>query len=161
MTNYLVNNCHKCPCDKKRKDKTKDLIVTNDDIKLEISTPAVSVNKVDTDIMDDDKTIKAFEELVKTLQITQVSELYSLLIKTNHTKFVNHTSISDIVCEVFMSVFKTTPGINNLVNNNYLSIFKLLKRILIDTGASKSIIKCSYMSSNIYNANKKVSNIYS
>ena len=59
-----------------------------------------------------------------------------------------------------MSVFKTTPGINNLVNNNYLSIFKLLKRVLIDTSASKSAIKHSCMPNNIYNANKKISNIY-
>ena len=59
-----------------------------------------------------------------------------------------------------ISVYKTTTGIDNLVNNNYLKTFKFLKYILIDTSASKSIIKHSCIPNNVYYANKKVSNTY-
>ena len=49
---------------------------------------------------------------------------------------------------------------DNLVNNNYLETFLLLKHVLIDTGTSKSIIKYSHMPNNIYNAKNKISNTY-
>ena len=59
-----------------------------------------------------------------------------------------------------ISVYKTTTGIDNLVNNNYLKTFKFLKYILIDTSASKSIIKHSCIPNNVYNVKNKVSNTY-
>ena len=104
--------------------------------------------------------MKVFEELAKILKIIKVSNLYLLLTKTNCTKFINHMAISDMVCKVSISICKTTTSIDNLVNNNYLSILKFLKYVLIDTSISKSIIKRSCVSNNIYNANKKVSNTY-
>ena len=65
-----------------------------------------------------------------------------------------------MVCEVLMSVYKTHTAKHNLIDNNYLNIFKILKRVLINTGASKLIIKRSYVPNNTCNTNKKVSNTY-
>ena len=124
-------------------------MIINNDIELETSAPIVPISKFDTDIIDNNDTIKALEELAKTLQMTEISDLYPLLTKTNHTKFVNYASISDMVCEVFISICKTTTGIDNLVNNNYLSIYKLLKYVLIDTSTTKSVIKRSYVSNKL------------
>ena len=101
--------------------------------------------------MGNNETIGAFEELVKTLQITEVSDLYLLLTMTNHTKFINHTSINNMGSEVFIHVCKTTASIDNLVNNNYLEIFLLLRHVLKDNSTSKSVIKYSCVPNNIYN----------
>ena len=99
-------------------------MVINDDMELETFTSTASKIELDADIIDDHDTIKAFDELAKTLQITEVSDLYLLLIKTNHTKFVNYISVSDMVYEVFIPVCKTYTGMDNLVNTNYLNILK-------------------------------------
>ena len=122
-------------------------MVINDDMELETPIPACDI-ELGADIMDDDDTKKAFDDLAKSLEITEVSDLYPLLTKTNHTKIVNYTSISDMVCEVLISVCKTCTATDNLIDNNYLTIFKILKRVLINTGVSKSIIKRSCVPNN-------------
>jgi len=102
--------------------------------------------------------MKAFEELAKTLNITEVSDLYLLFTKSNHTKIVNYALISDIVCKNFISICELDKRMDNLIDNNYLDVFLLLKFILIDTSVSKSIIKQHCMPNNVHNAKKKVSN---
>ena len=158
MTNHLVKDCRKRLRDEKHEGKTENLMVINNDMELQTSTSVPNI-ELDTDIMDDDDTMKAFNELGKILQITKISDLYPLLTKTNHTKFANHTPISNMVCEVFMPTCKIYTGTDNLVNNIYLSIFKILKRVLISISTLKLIIKRSCVLKNIYNTNKKVSNI--
>ena len=94
-------------------------MVISDNIELEISYPVAPMNKVDADIIGNNETMKTFEELAKIPQIIEVSYLYLLLVKTNHTKFINHISISNMVYKVFISVYKTTASMDNLVNDNY------------------------------------------
>ena len=136
MTNHVVEDCCKRQRDKKKVKKSEDLMMISDNMELE--TPTIAA---EAETIDDNATMKAFEELAKTLNITEVSNLYPLFIKSNHTKIVNYMSISDMVYEIFISVCKSDKGMDNLINNNYLDIFLLLKCILIDTSASKSIIK--------------------
>ena len=64
---HLVKDYRKRQHDKKQKDKTKDLMVINNDMELETSTPAVPEIELDADIMGDNDTIKVFDELVKML----------------------------------------------------------------------------------------------
>ena len=104
-------------------------MMISDDMELETPTIVAEAKTIDDDI-----TMKAFEELAKSLNITEVSELYPLITMSNYTKIMNHMSISNMVCEIFMSICKTNKGIDKLVDNNYLDVFLLLKRVLINTG---------------------------
>ena len=98
-------------------------MVINNDMELEIPASIVSIIKVQADIIDDDKTIKTFEELTKILKFTKISVLYPLFTKTNCTKINTHMSISDIVYKIFISLCKKTTSMDNLVENYYLEIF--------------------------------------
>ena len=153
MTNYVVKDCCKHQYNKKKKDKTKDLIVINNNIELETATVT------DADLIDNNETMKVLKELTKIIKISKISA-YLLFTKTNYIKIINHVSISDMVHKNFVSVFKLDTLIDKLVDNNYLETFLLLKHVLIDTSTSKSIIKHCFIPNNIYKTKKKVSNTY-
>ena len=80
---------------------------------------------------------------------------------------VDHTSIADLVTEISMSIYRTVDSVNNakyaeisLTDNfNYINKFLLLKRVLLDTGASKSIIKKKNVPAALLNKCKRKSSV--
>ena len=107
---------------------------------------------------DEAKIFKKFDELVKDLKIDKVSELYLLITKPTLT--INYTLLSNLVYEVAMSITKDTKSLDSADNNKYSEKLNLLKWVLIDMYASRSIISYYYVPNKLYKYRKQDSQIH-
>ena len=121
-------------CWKKQEMKIpKDIMVIKNDINKINMTSTKEANLKDT--------LDSFKELTKVLKITEISNLCLLINNKPKTLAINYSLINDLVSKVILSICNHDNSADNLTNSNYLNLFNLLKRAIIDTSASKSIIK--------------------